>query len=1299
LCLALTLPAFAQYVTVASANIHDSGSHLLASGVIVFAPVDSSGNPLSYQAGGGGSTITSPTVCSILNGAIVQPCLLANSALTNPLNVCFATTIKNGFNQVLLGGTPTSGYQCVQTATTNFWCTSGSCNFDQYFPQQNGIPIVPIPPPTLTSLGAIYAGDCSSGLVAGYNTNGRADCAPANNITLQTNGTNNGSQVKLNLTAGSNISIVDNGTGTDTITASASGAGITPTPGSGISQFIQQTVGTDFGANQFNRVRYVTSGYNWQQSIIGTLTAGTPAVITLSPCPSGVYGNDPTGYNSTNPLKYPLNWIYIFTGGTPERVQMTGLGDCVPGNASGTISFTPAYNHTSPYIIGSASIGAQEALMDAETNGTDDQTRGNWVVDFLPSNPPSDTANAYEFLAPVNIQFGPGEIDCHGAQIAVDNTDFGFNFPLDTGSLTSVTLSNCRLGSTLTYPGAPITATACSGTTATITSTLNPAVGSWVDVQKTDATFFWGPHQVVTSSASNWTYTTTASGCPAGTASASTPGANAYLHTGVLDNGNNITFRDNLIQQGSYLTGRLTNGITVIDDEKFNLDGLNTLGVYADNSSGVTALDAYVGNIIYAPGPFSGTAWGSGAAVGSIKNLNTDPECEGNGVTWLSGNTLSISDSVIQGASEWEIMAGNLRGGSGTVTTRNVYTETGGGSTCWNPQWSALGGATEACFTSGSIGASCNVGGMDLVSGNWQHEAGFVGSTIIGQAPVFGSTSGSTTYDFWVVANDTTLGTYSVPVKFGSGLPTATFTIGWPRIAATTPGDTITYDVLAVPRIATSDFPETPYAPYGTGNYAIQTGLSQCAHLVCTLSVTYPVSLSSYTVQTAPTLFPSLLGWPENAIGSGGQESTDVLSSATHCTAYPQVSIIAKSIVSGSPGCIVTGGQAPLSNSNQGGLGTIYQFNALAGGPSTIYKGRVNFEPTYGTIIKPTAIITVLDSNPFKTMADPSHRPKMDAADNAIGTDTNGGTLTTADMALTSGVGFNLYAGSPTPFDGSSWIKQITPTTETSRDNQVFEGNVSILGTCVIGCGPLSPSGTQVIDTFHRANGSIGSNWTQVAGTWTIASNQATITNDATYSFAAYTGSSFTVNQYATITIGSIVGSFPAAGVRMSSSVKTGYFCEEADTGSPVITIGKYVAGSATGLATSAAIVVNPGDVVTCQVVGTTISAFQNGVLEATATDSSITSGSPGMFGLNNGETLTFAKFAAGDMQFSSSGPIQDTLAPYVANLPACTSALEGGKFTVTDATATTWGSTVVGGGSNHVGVRCNGTNWTIFAD
>jgi hypothetical protein len=49
-----------------------------------------------------------------------------------------------------------------------------------------------------------------------------------------------------------------------------------------------------------------------------------------------------------------------------------------------------------------------------------------------------------------------------------------------------------------------------------------------------------------------------------------------------------------------------------------------------------------------------------------------------------------------------------------------------------------------------------------------------------------------------------------------------------------------------------------------------------------------------------------------------------------------------------------------------------------------------------------------------------------------------------------------------------------------------------------------------------------------------------------------------------------------------------------------------------------------------------------------------------------------------------------------VSGLPAASSALKGARTWVTDATATTFYSTVAGGGSNVVPVFCNGTNWVI---
>lgn len=81
----------------------------------------------------------------------------------------------------------------------------------------------------------------------------------------------------------------------------------------------------------------------------GTLTASSPATVTMRPCPLGLNGSD---------ANHP---VYISAGtGTAEAVLITG-GTCTSGISSGTIIFTPANNHSGAWTIQSATAGCQEA--------------------------------------------------------------------------------------------------------------------------------------------------------------------------------------------------------------------------------------------------------------------------------------------------------------------------------------------------------------------------------------------------------------------------------------------------------------------------------------------------------------------------------------------------------------------------------------------------------------------------------------------------------------------------------------------------------------------------------------------------------------------------------------------------------------------------------------------------------------------------------------------------------------------------------------------------------------------------
>lgn len=82
----------------------------------------------------------------------------------------------------------------------------------------------------------------------------------------------------------------------------------------------------------------------------GTLTAAVGATVTLTPVPLGVNGADTDHY------------LYISGGvGAAEAVLITG-GTATSGGATGTVTFTPANNHSGAWTVSSATQGIQEAI-------------------------------------------------------------------------------------------------------------------------------------------------------------------------------------------------------------------------------------------------------------------------------------------------------------------------------------------------------------------------------------------------------------------------------------------------------------------------------------------------------------------------------------------------------------------------------------------------------------------------------------------------------------------------------------------------------------------------------------------------------------------------------------------------------------------------------------------------------------------------------------------------------------------------------------------------------------------------
>lgn len=134
---ALGLPARAQnYTAITAALIQsDAGGTPLAAGHIKFISVNNTGQPISFQVGGGGQAMQSVVSCTVVAGAITTKdgggtCQLANTALTNPINVCFQVHITDS-NQ---GGADVTGpgYGCYQP-------TGSSNSFDAFIPNEPGL--------------------------------------------------------------------------------------------------------------------------------------------------------------------------------------------------------------------------------------------------------------------------------------------------------------------------------------------------------------------------------------------------------------------------------------------------------------------------------------------------------------------------------------------------------------------------------------------------------------------------------------------------------------------------------------------------------------------------------------------------------------------------------------------------------------------------------------------------------------------------------------------------------------------------------------------------------------------------------------------------------------------------------------------------------------------------------------------------------------------------------------------------------------------------------------------------------
>ncbi len=459
-------------------------------------------------------------------------------------------------------------------------------------------------------------------------------------------------------------------------------------------------------------------------------------------------------------------------------------------------------------------------------------------------------------------------------------------------------------------------------------------------------------------------------------------------------------------------TGTFGAYVQVDDDQAFLLDGLSTGLGY-----GVRCDATFCGSYVTAPGPFN--KW---SAVGWLKNLNLSPQCHGNGVDWQSGNTLRISDSVVQGYNQFGVRTGTARGGYGPTALENVYMEAGN---CQNKL--------------GNVGAAGVIAQGQRLS--WSG-----GEGPQGKIPVFANT-GNKDYRYYLVPHHAKYG-YGNPLYVGRARSS-----GAGKISVTAPEipGVDRFDLLRVsPPEGGRD-----QAPYGTGDFVVAKDVtrdSACSAGVCTFTDSQ-TALSSYTVAPV-TYFPKISLWPGDFVLGSSSDTNSAFAAATLT-----IDSLAAQVVS------VAGAAKPAVFADScGALGNwtptwivcaaqnyppsaLYEQGAMVmavkpnhdGGKRTNLKGRMNFS-TLGS--GPGHIVTLSDSDFAKTVATANNRPANDPNDAFIGYDHGNGDPTQVGISFGAPRSLSNYIGNAG--DGKSWKEQLTAKAKTFAVPVVIQDGSSL---------------------------------------------------------------------------------------------------------------------------------------------------------------------------------------------------------------------------------------------------------------
>jgi hypothetical protein len=483
----------------------------------------------------------------------------------------------------------------------------------------------------------------------------------------------------------------------------------------------------------------------------------------------------------------------------------------------------------------------------------------------------------------------------------------------------------------------------------------------------------------------------------------------------VEDNANGSIIND-LAPATSSVSGASFGSLVQIDnDQAAQITGLNT------NLAAWSRCDtSFCSTAIVGPGSRgdSGVLW--------VKNSNLSLNCTANGIDNQNGNTLHVSDTIVQAYPQFGIRSRTTYSDVPTVQWDSVYEEIGN---CTNPLGTGMAGL--------------------IVENGYANVSASVGPA--GRLPTFANT-GTVQYNYSIVVHSSVMGT-SPPYLAGLANTSGAGAIPviWNQVGNT---GIVTYDVLRTTGLGAA-------APFGTGPFAVAMGMpaTGCVNKICSFVDDASSQPSSYTVSNDAAYWPALKMWPGMTILTGAYDYqnmgggtptlyfTDVLNGSAIAGIVNSAGALEPSVfaqVCNSPGAMSSvwtqcvGGNA-VSNDNPAIVGTVLQLSANGGSPGGL-KGRLIFEEDPISSTQATHVITLSDSNPTKTMATPNNRPSWDENDTYIGYDQVAANYTQTQLSFGAPVSISRYIGNHG--DGINFLERLSLTREQFRVPVLFSSVV-----------------------------------------------------------------------------------------------------------------------------------------------------------------------------------------------------------------------------------------------------------------